>query len=822
VPSPSLSHPPGPSPSRVRAVGEPLPHAAGLLHTTGEAEYTDDAGAPPGTLHGWLIRAEQAPALLASVDAAAARQAPGVAGVFLHGDLPGNGINSMGPIAKDELCFAVKEVLYVGQVIGIVAASTAEQARHASSLVSVSYAPHPSPPVYTIDAAIASRSFFDGSTTGGISTDHQIEAGVVVEEALKEEGLVVVQGEFRMGGQEHFYLEPMTTLVMPTDDGGLSILCSTQAVDKTQKLICRVLGLPAAKVVAKCRRMGGGFGGKETRTVFPAAAAAAAAHALNLPVRLCLRRDVDMGMSGGRHPFVAKYTAAARPDTGEGPKLAAFKVQLYSNGGATLDLSGPVMDRALLHVDGCYKWPAFSARGIVCRTHTPPNTAFRGFGGPQGQLVVEAVLEHLASALAIPVDTLRASNWYKEGDALPFGTVLQPGEWRVPLAYTQLQQQADVAGRRAAIDKFNATHTWRKRGLALLPTKFGINFTAKFMNQGGALVHVYTDGTVLITHGGTEMGQGLHTKVCQVAARAFGIPVSSCHVAESASDKVPNAQPTAASAGTDMYGMATLDACRQILKRLAPVRARLGPAAPFAQLCLSAWLDRVDLSAHGFFAITDQRCGFDWDKPPGRNADGTPDQTVRGHPFNYFTQGVAAAEVEIDVLTGDHSILRADILVDLGSSINPALDIGQIEGAFVQGAGWTTTEELLWGDEAHPWVRPGRLFNAGPGGYKLPAFNDAPAELNVRLLSGVDNKVAVHSSKAVGEPPFFLGASVFFALKDALAAARQSHMNLPSPSSHFVLFSPATSERIRLACGDTIAQQAIGADAAAFQPKGSF
>mmetsp|Transcript_23214 Transcript_23214/g.63722 ORF Transcript_23214/g.63722 Transcript_23214/m.63722 type:complete len:627 (-) Transcript_23214:691-2571(-) len=626
-----------------------------------------------------------------------------------------------------------------------------------------------------------------------------------------------------MGGQEHFYLEPGSTLVVPTDDGGVSITSSTQAVDKTQKLAARVLSLPAAKVVSRCRRMGGGFGGKETRTAFAAVAVAVAAHKLNVPVRLTLRRDVDMGTTGGRHPFIAKYIAAARPDSGYGPKLAAMKVQLYSNGGATLDLSGPVMDRALLHVDGCYKWPSFYARGVVCRTHTPPNTAFRGFGGPQGQLVVEAVMEHLASSLGCSVDLLRRSNWYKEGEELTFGTVLEEGEWRIPRAFDELAVDADITERQKQVDDFNRAHRWRKRGLALLPTKFGINFTAKFMNQGGALVHVYTDGTVLISHGGTEMGQGLHTKVCQVAARAFGIPVSACHVAESASDKVANAQPTAASASTDMYAMATLDACRQILKRLEPIRAKLGPEAPFSQLALTAWLERIDLSAHGFFAITDKRCGFDWAIKPAMNADGTPDQTSRGHPFNYFTQGVAAAEVEIDVLTGDHAILRADVLMDLGSSINPALDIGQIEGAFVQGMGWTTTEELIWGDEAHPWVRPGRLFNAGPGGYKLPAFNDTPRQFNVRLLSGVDNKVAVHSSKAVGEPPFFLGASVFFAIKNAIAAARTDHLGTTG-EKHFRLYSPATTERIRMACGDSIAAQAIGdtANAADFQAKGSF
>ncbi|EOD25420.1 hypothetical protein EMIHUDRAFT_469173 [Emiliania huxleyi CCMP1516] len=785
---------------RVRVVGESHPHAAGRLHTTGEAEYTDDVRPPAGMLHAWLVRATVAPASILRIDAAAARAMPGVADVIFASDLPPGGQNALGPVAKDEECFADGHASHVGQVIGVAVADSIEAARAAAEAVAVEYGDPWEPPIYTIDAAVAAGSFFDGtrgdertswSRTGaalGITTAHDLEAGRDIDEAFAEEGLTVVSGEFRVGGQEHFYLEPMTCLAEPTDDGGISVLSSTQGVDKTHKTVARLLNLPAAK---------------ETRTAFLGAVCAAAAYKVNAPVRLALRRDVDMGTTGGRHPFVVKYTAAARRD-GEGvPKLAALKAQLYSNGGAFLDLSGPVMDRALLHLDNCYRWPAFSARGVVCRTHTPPNTAFRGFGGPQGLIACEHILEHLATELRVPPDALREANMYAEGDALPFGQVLCAGEWRVPRAWRELREGAEVEARREAAAAFNAAHRWRKRGVAMLPTKFGINFTAKFMNQGGALVHVYTDGTVLITHGGTEMGQGLHTKVCQVAAKAFGVPLSACHVAESASDKVANSIPTAASASTDLYGMATLDACRKILKRLEPVRNKLGPGASLAELALTAWLDRIDLSAHGFFSISDERCGFDWAIQPGKHADGTPDQTTRGHPFNYFTQGCAVAEVEVDVLTGDHAVLRADVLLDLGSSINPALDVGQIEGAFVQGAGWTTTEELIWGDEQHPWVRPqGKLLNSGPGGYKLPAFNDAPRTFNVRLLSGADNPVAV---------------------RNAVRAARASHFP-DAADAHLEMYSPATSERIRLACADKIAAAAIGGEAgpAGFQPKGSF
>ena len=813
----------------VRVVGESLPHAAGARHTTGEAEYTDDAPAPPGTLHACLIRASKAPAALGPIDASEARASAGVVRVLFASDLPEGGFNTIGPIAKDELVFAEDEVLHVGQVIGIVVALDAEQARLAAGKVAVTYGPPPAgvTPCYTIEDAIAAESFFDGTgkTPSYTDTRHDLEAGPPVAEALSEPGLVTVEGEVKIGGQEHFYLEPNTTLAMPTDDGGLSILASTQAVAKTQALASRATGVPCHKIVAKVKRMGGGFGGKETRSVWASCACAVAAHVLQKPVRLSLKRDVDMSSSGGRHPFVARYVAAATPTGGAhgGPRLQVLDVRLFSNGGAMLDLSGPIMDRALLHVDNVYKWPSFRARGVACRTHTPPNTAFRGFGGPQAMVVTESIIYHLANALGVPPDTLRENNLYHDGDTVTFGHKLAEGEMRVPRAWREIVEGASVAARRAEVGAFNQANKWRKRGLAVVPTKYGINFTAKFMNQGGALVHVYTDGTVLVSHGGTEMGQGLHTKVCQVAARAFGVPLRAVHVAETATNAVANSQPTAGSVSNDLYCMATLDACRQILARLEPLRLK-APSASLAELALQAFMERVDLSAHGYFAVDTKRCGFDWAVRPGVLPDGTPDQTVRGHPFNYFTQGVGVVEVEIDVLTGDHEVRRADLLVDLGSSINPALDIGQIEGAFTQGMGWTTTEELMWGDADHKWVQPpGRLHTSGPGTYKIPAFNDVPREFNVRLMSGVDNKVAVHSSKAVGEPPFFLGAAVFFAIREAVGAARAQHA---SSTAHFTLYSPATSERIRMACADRFAVRAMGdaapADGDALPCRGSF
>lgn len=535
-----------------------------------------------------------------------------------------------------------------------------------------------------------------------------------------------------------------------------------------------------------------------------------------------------MQISGQRHAFLAKYKAAVMPaasaEPAAPPSLLALDVELYSNGGCALDLSGPVMDRAIFHLDSCYKWPSLRVRGRVCRTHQAPHTAFRGFGGPQGMMVAEAIMDHLACATKADPIALRTANMYRQGDQTHFGQELVL--WNVPRAWAELQQTGQLAERRAAVAEFNAAHKWRKRGLALIPTKFGINFTAKFMNQGGALVHLYTDGTILVSHGGTEMGQGLHTKVCQIVAHAFDCPLADVHIAETASDKVANSMPTAASMSCDLYGMAALDACEQILKRLVPIRKSLPPGASLKQVAAKANFERVDLSAHGFFAVDDSRCGFDWAMEPPRKADGSPDNSARGLPFNYFTQGAALAEVELDVLTGDHSVLRADVVVDVGSTINAPLDIGQIEGAFAQGVGLCTIEEVVWADSAHPWVQPrGRLFTKGPGGYKLPSFNDVPRDLRVHLMQGVANPFAVHSSKAVGEPPLFLGFVVFMALREAVRAARAEHAGA-EPHAHFTLHSPATSERLRMACADRFARTAVelnGRGAVeAFVPHGSF
>lgn len=525
---------------------------------------------------------------------------------------------------------------------------------------------------------------------------------------------------------------------------------------------------------------------------------------MNKTVSINIERDLDMSITGQRHAFLLQYRAGC---TKEG-KLKFLDARLYNNAGFSLDLSQAVMDRALFHSDSAYKWPAFRVIGTVCKTNQPSHTAFRGFGGPQGLMVSEIAIEHLARASGIDPIILRSSNMYVDGDRTPFGETLE--NFYLPKMWKEIQEKADYTERKVAVERFNESNRWKKRGIFLLPTKFGINFTAKFMNQGGALVHVYIDGTVLVSHGGTEMGQGLHTKIIQVAANSFGIPHENVHIAETATNTVANTSPTAASMSTDLYGMAVLDACEQIKSRLSVVRSGMPPTSTWLEVVESAFYQRVDLSAHGYYAVDSARCGYDW------NIQCT-DNSLRGMPFNYFTQGVACCEVEIDCLTGDSFIVRADINMDVGKSINPVLDIGQIEGAFVQGFGWSTMEELVWGDSDHRWVRPGQLFTKGPGTYKIPAFNDVPKDFRV-YLSDTENKFCVHSSKAIGEPPFFLGASGFFAIHEAINAFRRP---LFPRHDFFMMDLPATTERIRMSCPDAIAQLCTDSNIS-FRPKGSW
>eukprot|EP00455_Lapot_gusevi_P049466 TRINITY_DN701_c0_g1_i2.p1 TRINITY_DN701_c0_g1~~TRINITY_DN701_c0_g1_i2.p1 ORF type:complete len:499 (-),score=127.80 TRINITY_DN701_c0_g1_i2:250-1746(-) len=485
-------------------------------------------------------------------------------------------------------------------------------------------------------------------------------------------------------------------------------------------------------------------------------------------------------------------------------QLKALQLNLYSNAGCTYDLSVPVLDRCLFHIDNVYRIPHVSALGRLCKTNLPSNTAFRGFGGPQGMMMIENIIEKLAHRLEMPVNAIRERNFYPTlGGITHFKQSLDT--FYIPRMWEELKQTSEYEQRLAQVLEFNRQNRYRKRGIALLPTKFGCSFTAKFLNQGGALVHVYTDGTVLVTHGGTEMGQGLHTKMAQIAATLFGIPLTDVHIAETATDKVANTSPSAASMSSDINGAAVVDACQQILRRLKPYQEQ-HPNKTFKEIVNMAYFDRVNLSGQGFCAVPVE--GYMWDSVTGLGT---------GTPFLYFSHGVACSEVEIDTLTGDYHILRTDILMDVGVSLNPSIDIGQIEGAFVQGVGWCTMEELVWGDREHKWVRPGQLFTRGPGTYNIPSFNDVPVDFRIHFLKNAPNPRAVYSSKAIGEPPFFLSASVFFALKEAIYAAR-AESNL---SNWFALHSPATCERIRMACTDHFTNQFVP-EPDKYLPKGSF
>ncbi|GLT78778.1 hypothetical protein SLA2020_503040 [Shorea laevis] len=762
------------------SVGTPEVHLSAKLQVTGEAEYTDDIPMPPNGLHAALILSRKPHARILSIDDSAARSSPGFAGTFLAKDVPAD--NHIGPVVADEELYASELVTCVGQVIGVVVADTHENAKLAARKVHVEYEELPA--VLSIKEAIAANSYHPNS-------EKCLRKGDVDLCFQSGQCDKIIEGEVRVGGQEHFYLEPQSSLVWTMDGGNeVHMISSTQAPQKHQKEVAHVLGLRMSRVVCKTKRIGGGFGGKETRSAFLAAAASVPSYLLNRPVKLTLDRDIDMMITGQRHSFLGKYKVGF---TNEG-KVLALDLQLYNNAGNSLDLSLAILERAMFHSDNVYEIPNIKIQGKVCFTNFPSNTAFRGFGGPQGMLIAENWIQRIALEIKKSPEEIREINFQGEGSVLHYGQQLQ--HCTLTQLWNELKCSCDFSKVREEADNFNHQNRWKKRGVAMVPTKFGISFTTKFMNQAGALVHVYTDGTVLVTHGGVEMGQGLHTKVAQVAASAFNIPLSSVFISETSTDKVPNSSPTAASASSDMYGAAVLDACEQIKARMEPI-ASCHNYSSFAELAKACHMQRIDLSAHGFY-ITPE-IGFDW-------------TTGKGIPFRYFTYGAAFAEVEIDTLTGDFHTRTANVILDLGYSLNPALDVGQIEGAFIQGLGWVALEELKWGDAAHKWIPPGCLYTCGPGSYKIPTINDVPFKFNVSLLKGHPNVKAIHSSKAVGEPPFFLASSVFFAIKDAIIAARKD----AGYEGWFPLDNPATPERIRMACLDEFTAPFLSSD---FLPK---
>ncbi|XP_063040378.1 xanthine dehydrogenase/oxidase [Engraulis encrasicolus] len=753
-------------------VGRPVMHLSALKQATGEAVYCDDIPCYENELHLALVTSTKAYARIKSIDTTEASAIPGFVTFVSCKDIRGS--NMTGPAVYDETVMAEDTVSCVGHIVGAVVADTQAHAQRAAKAVRISY--EEMQPVVTIQDAIKCQSFYQPVRT--------IKKGDVAQ-GFKESDHIL-QGEIHMGGQEHFYLETNCTLAIPRgEDGEMELFVSTQSATKTQALVAKALGVPASRIVCRVKRMGGGFGGKESRSTLLSTVVAVAAQKVKRPVRCMLDRDEDMLVTGGRHPFYGCYKVGYM-NSGE---VKAVEVTFYSNAGNSMDLSLSIMERALFHMENSYNVPHMCGTGYMCKTNLPSNTAFRGFGGPQGMMVAESWMSDVALACGVPSEEVRRLNLYKQGDLTPFNQCLQ--QFTIDRCWQDCLEISNYHQRKAAVDDFNRQHRWTKRGLCMIPTKFGISFTAVFLNQAGALAHIYTDGSVLLTHGGTEMGQGLHTKMIQVASRTLGIPSSKIHITETSTNTVPNTSPTAASASSDLNGMAVHNACSTLLQRLEPYKAK-NPTGTWEDWVRAAYFDRVNLSANGFYKTPD--LGYDFD-------------TNSGRPFNYFSYGVACSEVEIDCLTGSHKNVHTSIVMDVGKSLNPALDIGQVEGAFMQGVGLYTLEELRYSPQ-------GYLFTRGPGMYKIPAFGDIPTELKVSLLRDAPNERAIFSSKAVGEPPLFLASSVFYAIKEAIATAR-SESGLSGP---FRLDSPATPERIRNACEDGFTKLCPPAQPGTFTP----
>ncbi|XP_030559376.1 xanthine dehydrogenase [Drosophila novamexicana] len=756
-------------------IGKPKVHASALKQATGEAIYTDDIPRMDGELYLGFVLSTKAHARIIKLDASEALALNGVHAFFSANDLTEHE-NEVGPVFHDEHVFAAGQVHCYGQIVGAIAAENQTLAQRAARLVRVEYE-ELQPVIVTIEQAIEHQSYYP-------DYPRYVTKGDVASAFAEADH--VYEGSCRMGGQEHFYLETHAAVAVIRDSDELELYCSTQHPSEVQKLVAHVVNLPAHRVVCRAKRLGGGFGGKESRGLSVALPVALAAYRLRRPVRCMLDRDEDMLITGTRHPFLFKYKVGF---SREG-LITACEIECYNNAGWSMDLSFSVLERAMYHFENCYRIPNVRVGGWVCKTNLPSNTAFRGFGGPQGMFAGEHIIRDVARIVGRDVLDVMQLNFYKTGDYTHYNQQLE--RFPIERCFADCLQQSRYHQKQAEIARFNREHRWRKRGIALVPTKYGISFGVMHLNQGGALINIYGDGSVLLSHGGVEIGQGLHTKMLQCAARALGIPIELIHISETSTDKVPNTSPTAASVGSDLNGMAVLDACEKINKRLAPIKQAL-PTGTWKEWINKAYFDRVSLSATGFYAIP--------------NIGYHPVTNPNARTYSYYTNGVGVSVVEIDCLTGDHQVLSTDIVMDIGSSINPAIDIGQIEGAFMQGYGLFTLEELMYSPQ-------GMLYSRGPGMYKLPGFADIPGEFNVSLLTGAPNPRAVYSSKAVGEPPLFIGSSAFFAIKEAIAAARLGQGLNPD----FNLEAPATSARIRMACQDQFTQLLEMPEAGSYTP----
>ena len=752
----------------VTGVGRSVKHDSAPKHVSGEAVYVDDRLEFPNQLHVYARMSERAHARIVRIDTAPCYQIPGVAIAITAKDVPGQ--LDIGAVMPGDPLLADGKVEFIGQPVIAVAADSLETARQAAMAAIIEY--EDLEPVLDVVEALHKKHFVLDS-----HTHKRGDSATALASAPRR-----LQGSLHIGGQEHFYLETQVSSVMPTEDGGMIVYTSTQNPTEVQKLVAEVLGVPMNKIVIDMRRMGGGFGGKETQAAGPACLCAVIAHLTGRPTKMRLPRMEDMTMTGKRHPFYVEYDVGFDDDG----LLHGIEIDLAGNCGYSPDLSGSIVDRAMFHSDNAYYLGDATINGHRCKTNLASNTAYRGFGGPQGMVAIEEIMDAVARELGKDPLEVRKRNYYgkTERNVTHYYQTVEHNMLEEMTA--ELEASSDYAKRREDIRAFNAASPILKKGLALTPVKFGISFTASFLNQAGALVHVYTDGSIHLNHGGTEMGQGLNTKVAQVVAEVFQVDIERIQITATNTDKVPNTSPTAASSGADLNGKAAQNAAQTIKQRLVEFAARKWQIfeedvefkngqvrlrdhyISFEELIQQAYFGQVSLSSTGFY------------RTPKIYYDRSQ---ARGRPFYYFAYGAACSEVIVDTLTGEYRMLRSDILHDVGASLNPAIDIGQVEGGFVQGLGWLTMEELVWNDK-------GKLMTNGPASYKIPAVADMPLDLRVKLVENRKNpEDTVFHSKAVGEPPFMLGISVWCAIKDAVAS-------LADYRAQPQIDAPATPERV--------------------------
>lgn len=774
-------------------VGKSVKHESADKHVSGEAVYVDDRLEFPNQLHVYARQSDRAHARILRIDTSPCYEFPGVAIAITKDDVPGQ--LDIGPVVAGDPLLAYGKVEYVGQVVLAVAADSLETARKAAMAAIVEY--EDLEPVLDVVEAYRKKHFVLASHTHRIG-----DSASKLASAPRR-----LQGTLHIGGQEHFYLETQISSVMPTEDGGMLVYTSTQNPTEVQKLVAEVLGVPMNKIVIDMRRMGGGFGGKETQAAGPACLCAVIAHLTGRPTKMRLPRMEDMSMTGKRHPFYVEYDVGFDDDG----LLHGIEMDLAGNCGYSPDLSGSIVDRAMFHSDNAYFLGNATINGHRCKTNTASNTAYRGFGGPQGMVAIEEVMDAIARHLGKDPLEVRKLNYYgkTERNVTHYHQTVEHNVIHEMTA--ELEESAEYAKRRREIIEFNQKSPVLKKGLAMTPVKFGISFTATFLNQAGALIHIYTDGSIHLNHGGTEMGQGLNTKVAQVVAEVFQVDIERIQITATNTDKVPNTSPTAASSGTDLNGMAAKNAAETIKQRLVEFLVREYKVTPedvefrngqvrvrdhflsFEEVIQKAYFGQVSLSSTGFYRTP--KIFYDRDQ-------------ARGRPFYYYAYGVACVEVLVDTLTGEYRMLRGDILHDVGDSLNPAIDIGQVEGAFVQGMGWLTTEELVWNAK-------GKLMTNGPASYKIPAIADMPIDLRVKLVENRKNpEDTVFHSKAVGEPPFMLGIAAWCALKDAVASLAdykvQPQIDAPATPER-VLWGVEQMRKLKQARASAVEMETVGA-----------